>query len=235
MKVRNAESGHLFNSRRISAVVGFSGVTVLLFALSMLPIASGVVAGHSPISIDPKQPIVLLVIDPLGNEIGCTAVPCTSTSSPNYVNNIPAAEGPATYDFATNTILIEHPYVGTWTVDYIGTGTGPFTITATTCPTSTTTTTTSSWTYAPPTFLQQGCSIQQGNSCDSVTVTLVTGSITPGQSGSTNFNMDTNGNISFPPPTGVPEFPAGMAVVMSLGLVAVLGARKLRNPRTTNA
>jgi hypothetical protein len=89
-----------------------------------------IIQGHSP--------VVMLVTDPNGKQIGCTdwttAHPCNSDTSYYFVNTIPTPpEGPATYNFASNLINIPHPAIGVFTVEFFGTGTGSYTITAASC------------------------------------------------------------------------------------------------------
>jgi hypothetical protein len=104
----------------------------MLFLL-LAPIATGATQYNDALIIQGHSPVVLLVIDPYGHEIGCINQPCTSTSSSYYVDTIPAAEGPAYYNFASNLVYIAHPYVGSWMVKYVGTGSGTFSISAGTC------------------------------------------------------------------------------------------------------
>ncbi len=157
----------------------------------------------------------MLTTDPYGNQIGCTALPCTSTESPNFVNTIPDSEGPATYDFASNNITIANPFVGTWTVEYIGTGTGNFTITATSCP------------------VEEGPSIVTDSAlgCEEPqTLTIVSGTVTAGQSGSGTLVLNDDGSMSQSSFT-VPEFLGGVPVVVSVLLVGIIALRAFDSRR----
>jgi hypothetical protein len=133
----------------------------------LAPTSFGVSQLNDGLIVQGHSPIVLLVIDPYGHEIGCTNQPCTSTSSPYYVDTIPAAEGPAFYNFGANLVYVARPYIGTWTVKYTGTSSGTFTITAADC---------------GPVF------------CSSVVVT--SGSTTTGAPGATPFVVNQNGQIT---------------------------------------
>jgi hypothetical protein len=168
---------------------------------------------------------VLLVTDPNGYQIGCNAVPCTSTSSPNFINTIPTGtpynEGPAAYDFTTNTITISNPVAGTWTVEYIGTSSGTFTITVTSCPETGGATGGSGRSQTEP-----GC----GNSGSPSTLTLVSGTVTMGQKGSTSLTYSADGTITLFS-EGVPEFPLGLGItvlVVFVGLSLFRSSRHLR-------
>jgi hypothetical protein len=185
----------------------FSAALFLLLTFVASPSVNAIVQGHSPspLIVQGHSPIVLLLTDPNGFQIGCTNVPCTSTGSTNFVDTIPASEGPAIYDFTTNTITITSPVTGTWTVEFIGTGTGTFTITVTTFP----------------------------NGGDtSVTLTIVSGSTSNGQVGSTTFTINADGTIT-PFSTGVPEFPWGMGLMVSALIVglALLRSRHQIHPK----
>lgn len=199
-----ADHGTTKEGRKARAKVALLSIAVsLFFALAMAPVASAVIQGHSPspLVLQGHSPIVLLVTDPDGNQIGCTGVPCTSTSSPNFVDSIPADEGPASYDFSTNTITIDSPLTGTWTVTYIGTGPGSFTITATTTPPS--------------------------GAKTPVTYTLISGTTTADAVGSTSFVVNSDATITTTP-LGVPEFPQGVGIMVSALLAALLVLRSRR-------
>ncbi|MGD0478300.1 MAG: hypothetical protein ABSB29_09085 [Nitrososphaerales archaeon] len=195
-------------------VIAFCALVLLLLGA---PAGYAIIQGHSPspLIIQGHSPIVMLVTDPYGNQIGCTAVPCTSTGSPNFVNTMPGSEAPATYDFPSNNITITSPFIGTWTVKYIGTGTGEFTITATSCPA-----------YEGPMYMTDGefgCEEPQ-------TLTILSGSVTAGQSGSGTFVLNGDGSMSQSSFT-IPEFPVGVPVVVSVLLVGIIALRAFDSRR----
>jgi hypothetical protein len=200
-------------------------VLVLFLALVAIPSANAVVQGHTAFVVQGHSPIVLLVTDPNGYQIGCDAVPCTSTSSPNFINTIPTGtpynEGPATYDFTTNTITISNPVAGPWTVEYIGTSSGTFTITVTSCPETGGATGGSGGGQT-----ESGC----GNAGNPLTLTLVSGTVTLGQTGSASLTYNADGTITLPS-EGVPEFPLGLGVtvvVLFVGISLLRSSRHLR-------
>jgi hypothetical protein len=194
---------------------GVFAFCALVLLLMEAPAGYAIIQGHArfPLIIQGHSPIVMLVTDPYGNQIGCTAVPCTSTGSPNFVNTIPSSEAPATYDFPSNNVTITSPFIGTWTVETIGTGTGGFTIIATSCPDD---------------------EIRTKNGvlfCEHPqTLTILSGSVTEGQSGSGTFALNQDGSMSQGSFT-IPEFPVGVPVVVSVLLVGIIALRAFNSRR----
>jgi hypothetical protein len=197
---------------------GVFALCALLLLLLAAPTGYAIIQGHArfPLIIQGHSPIVMLVTDPFGNQIGCTAEPCTSTESPNYVNTMPDSEAPVTYDFPSNNITITSPFIGTWTVEYIGTGTGDFTITATSCPV-----------YEGPMYMTDGES-----GCEPQTLTVLSGSVTEGQSGSGTFTLFEDGSMSLGS-YSIPEFLVGVPVVVSVLLVGIIALRAFDSRRGT--
>ena len=139
--------------------------------------------GHSP--------IVLLVTDPNGNQFGCTASPCTSESSPNFVNTLPSSEGPAVYNFTSNAITIDNAIIGIWTVQYTGTGASsptPFKITAASCPQK-------NHDSKNKGHQEQGCFPTDPDD-KPVTVTLLSGTVQGTETGSVTMYYNSDSSIS---------------------------------------
>ena len=194
---------------------GVFAFCVLVMLLLGVPAGYAIIQGHSPspLIIQGHSPIVMLVTDPYGNQIGCTAVPCTSTESPNFVNTMPESEAPATSDFPSNNVTIASPLIGTWAVEYIGVGTGDFTITATSCPV-----------YEGPSTRSTQMSDGEFGCEDPQTLTILSGSVTEGQSGSGTFALYEDGSMS-PGSFAISEFPVGVPVVVSVLLVGIIALR----------
>jgi hypothetical protein len=152
-------------------VLGALLTSLLIFA----PAVSATTVRSDALIIHGHSPIVMLVTDPNGYQIGCTnwttAHPCNSDTSLYFVNNIPTGvpykEGPATYNFASNFINIPHPVVGVWTVQFFGTGSGTYTITTSSC-----------------------------NLIVCYNIVIAHGTITVGQTGETGFSLSTNGQVT---------------------------------------
>lgn len=192
----------------------FSIVFVILLLIYGIPASSGVIQGHNPLVIQGHSPIVLFVTDPYGHQIGCTAVPCTSTSSPNFSNSIPSSEGPAIYNFTSNSITIENASLGTWTAKYIGNGTNslsPFTITGTSCPES-------NGDSHNKGHQEPGCPPADPDD-KPVTVTLLSGTVQDNQTGSVTFIFNSNSSIGSIVVT--PEFPFGTIIAVISPIVGV--------------
>jgi hypothetical protein len=196
-------------------VCGVLALCALLLLLSVAPAGYAIIQGHArfPLIIQGHSPIVILVTDPYGNQIGCTAVPCTSTRSPNFVNTIPSSEAPATYNFPSNNVTITNPFFGTWTVEAIGTGTGGFTITVTSCP-------------------DDEIRMTNGNLfCEHPqTLTILSGSVIEGQSGSGTFALNQDGSLS-QESFAIPEFPMGVPVMVSVLLVGIIALKAFDSRR----
>jgi hypothetical protein len=178
-------------------------LTVLAAALLVLSSASAadsVIQGHapSPLVLQGHSPIVLLLTDPLGNQIGCVAVPCKSTTSHNFVDTIPSSEGPAYYFFSNNTIVIAEPILGTWTLQYLGSSghkPAPFSLSATTCPETNGDDSNPNQGHNEP-----GCSNLTGILYDPddspVASTLLSGTVKMHQVGSISFVFNSDGSIT---------------------------------------
>lgn len=165
-------------------------VAIIFVSLYGIPASYGVIQGHNPLVIQGHSPIVLLVRDPSGNRIGCTASPCTSSASPNFVDTIPPSEGPATYNFTSNSISIANSSPGTWTVKYTGTGattSTPFKITGMTCPEK-------NGDSNNKGHQEPGCSPTDTDD-KPVTVTLLNGTVKGTQTGSVQFSLNHNDSI----------------------------------------
>jgi hypothetical protein len=204
------------------ASLTFPILVLILFSIYSVPTSYGVIQGHNPLVIQGHSPIVLLATDPNGFQIGCTAVPCTSTSSTNFVNTIPASEGPASYNFTTNTISVGDATFGTWTLKYIGTGATtatPFTITATSCPET-------NGDSGNKGHQEPGCPPADPDD-KPVTVTLLSGTVQGTQTGSVVFLFNSDSSIGSIMVSS--EFPlgtllAGVAPIGAIGLY--FGIRK---------
>ncbi|MDA4123088.1 MAG: hypothetical protein OK456_07915 [Thaumarchaeota archaeon] len=201
---------------------------VVLLVVLVSPAASAmIVQGHSP--------IVLLVVDPNGHEIGCLATNptgCTSTSSSDYRDYMPGSEG-ASYAFPGSPtcettdcplVTITNPTPGTWTVYYYSTLTGSETgttyITVNECSNypqvwdgyGGTNTVSSSWSSTTWTST---------SSISSCTINIIGSPGDPvwigaGSNGKATFLYPLTGTL------GVPEFPYGMLLLIALVLPALL-------------
>lgn len=225
-----------------------SGILLLLVAAA--PSASGmIIEGHSPIT--------LLVTDPNGHEFGCTASSCSPTL--NFVNTLPLSEcttkydtmNSCTYQFPSSydevaTITIPNPAPGPWTVTYFGTGApgASFTITIQNCPTNNggnnqydgiggdcQSSCNSGNTYMPARG-ERTCSTSSSGSELVIPGTLTSCAFTS-QGCPIDFNVNTDGTLTLaPPPTqGVPQFPAGIFLMIPALLACLLVLRAFRKGR----
>ena len=172
---------------------------IFLVLLTFNPVAYSVLQGHapSPLVLQGHSPIVLFAKGPDGRGIGCTAIPCTSRTSENFLDNLTRSSGRARYFFSTNAIFIAKPLIGNWTLIFFGTGGSTpanFTLTATSCPES-------NGDINNQGHHEPGCSNLTGNFYDPddkpVTVTLLNGTVTGGEVGSVAFTVGPNGTITF--------------------------------------
>jgi hypothetical protein len=184
-------------------------VGAMLLVLLSPAASAAIVQGHSP--------IVLLVVDPNGHEYGCLGtapLTCTSTASPDFINQIPS-ENPS-YTFPTDPVCsttdcpivnIQNPVPGKWTVYYFSTlteGTASTYITV------------------------QDCSNgNPGSSC--VTIDVVGSQENP-----VPLTVGTSGSNSFGLPlttVSAPEFPLGFLLVIGLLAPALMILGKVQRDR----
>src|SRR5579872_771615 len=133
-----------------------------------------VIQGHRPLVIQGHSPVDLYVTDPSGQRTGCV--------DGATVNEIPGATftGCGT---EPESVVVSTPVLGTWTVTYVGRGNGgSFTITVDSCKVDRDN--------------GRGAKVCAHDRDDMLGAITFTGTATPGQMGSFDFNLQPNGSLS---------------------------------------